>query len=185
MTAKDLVLHPRKAGGCFLHVYRILEGQLQLVHQTDIEDVPLAMCEFQGKLLVGVGKSLRLYDMGKRKLLKKCENKSFPVTIVRLQINGDRIYVGDMCESVHYVKYRRTDNMFSVFCDETVPRFITALTGKATSSHCIRFSFYPLISPSHSLHLFHPLIPSSHVTPCVVNMISTHLTKPFYEPKSP
>ena len=30
---------------------------------------------FQGKLVAGVGKALRLYDMGKKKLLRKVETK--------------------------------------------------------------------------------------------------------------
>ena len=30
---------------------------------------------FQGRLVAGVGKALRLYDMGKKKLLRKVENK--------------------------------------------------------------------------------------------------------------
>ena len=33
------------------------------------------MLAFQGRLLVGVGRFLRVYDMGKKKLLRKCENK--------------------------------------------------------------------------------------------------------------
>jgi splicing factor 3B subunit 3 len=121
-TAKDLVLHPRQAQSCSIHVYRILDGRLQLLHQTEVDDVPLSMSEFQGKLLVGVGKTLRLYELGKRKLLKKSENKCFPVAIVRIQCNGDRIYVGDICDSVHFVKYKRSENVLSVFCDDTTPR---------------------------------------------------------------
>jgi splicing factor 3B subunit 3 len=37
--------------------------------------VPLALMAFQGRLCAGVGKALRLYDMGKKKLLRKVENK--------------------------------------------------------------------------------------------------------------
>jgi hypothetical protein len=37
--------------------------------------VPLAVLGFQGRLVAGVGKALRLYDMGKKKLLRKVENK--------------------------------------------------------------------------------------------------------------
>ena len=35
----------------------------------------MALCQFQGRLLVGMGKILRIYDIGKRKMLRKCENK--------------------------------------------------------------------------------------------------------------
>lgn len=125
--AKNLTLHPRNVSAAYINTYRLLDGTLQLLHQTEIEDVPLAMCEFHGKLLIGIGKSLRLYDMGKRKLLRKCENRMFPSMIVRLQHQGDRIFVGDMCESVHFVKYHRRDNVLAIFADDTIPRFVTTL----------------------------------------------------------
>lgn len=122
-TAKNLSLQPKRYNACFLHVYRILDGgMLQHLHETEIEDVPLAMCEFQGKLLVGVGKCLRLYELGKRKLLRKAENKLLPSCIVRIQVMGDRIYVGDLTESVHFMKYRRDENLLVIFADDTLPR---------------------------------------------------------------
>lgn len=49
--------------------------EMELVHQTAVDEVPMAICSFQGRLLVGIGRMLRLYDMGKKKLLRKCENK--------------------------------------------------------------------------------------------------------------
>jgi splicing factor 3B subunit 3 len=43
--------------------------------QTETDDVPLAVMAFQGRLVAGVGKALRIYDIGKKKLLRKVENK--------------------------------------------------------------------------------------------------------------
>lgn len=43
--------------------------------QTETEDVPTALLAYQGRLIAGVGKALRLYEMGKKKLLRKCENR--------------------------------------------------------------------------------------------------------------
>ena len=127
-TAKDLTLHPRTHKGCFIHVYRLVENTLQLLHKTEIEEVPLALCEFRGKLLVGIGKTLRLYDCGKKKLLRKCQNELFPNMIAKITTYGDRIYVGDMCESVHFAKYKRLENAIVIFADDTLPRFTTSLT---------------------------------------------------------
>jgi splicing factor 3B subunit 3 len=121
-TAQDLVLHPRRAKQCYIHVYRLIENRLQLLHKTEVEDVPLAIIEFQGKLLVGVGKTLRLYELVKKKLLRKCENKLFPSSIVKITALGDRIYVGDMTESVHFAKYKRLENSLVIFADDTFPR---------------------------------------------------------------
>ena len=43
--------------------------------QTETDDVPTALLAFQGRLCAGVGKALRLYDIGKKKLLRKVEVK--------------------------------------------------------------------------------------------------------------
>lgn len=48
---------------------------LELVHRTEVEDIPTALCPYNGRVLVGVGRLLRIYDLGKKKLLRKCENK--------------------------------------------------------------------------------------------------------------
>jgi hypothetical protein len=48
---------------------------LDLVHKTAVDEVPSAIAPFQGRILVGVGCMLHLYDMGRKKLLRKCENK--------------------------------------------------------------------------------------------------------------
>ncbi|KAF0774757.1 hypothetical protein AaE_001542, partial [Aphanomyces astaci] len=79
-----------------LRVYRLVEGaSLVLVHTTELDGIPYAMCEFQGRLLVSVGKILRIYDLGKKKMLRKCENRNFPSTIVKLTTAGARIYASD------------------------------------------------------------------------------------------
>ncbi len=48
------------------------------VKQTETDDVPLSVMAFQGRLVAGVGKALRIYDIGKKKLLRKVENKVTP-----------------------------------------------------------------------------------------------------------
>ncbi|BAT93596.1 hypothetical protein LR48_Vigan02g268000 [Vigna angularis] len=128
-TAKGLQFLPKRtvtAG--FIHIYRFVEDgrSLELLHKTQVEGVPLALCQFQGRLLAGIGPVLRLYDLGKRRLLRKCENKLFPNTIVSIQAYRDRIYVGDVQESFHYCKYRRDENQLYIFSDDCVPRWLTA-----------------------------------------------------------
>lgn len=60
---------------------------LDLVHKTAVDEVPSAIAPFQGRILVGVGRMLRLYDMGRKKLLRKCENK----------VKGHELYVVSFC----------------------------------------------------------------------------------------
>ncbi|CAK8574337.1 unnamed protein product [Lathyrus sativus] len=128
-TAKGLQFTPKRSlAAGFIHIYRFLEDgrSLELLHKTQVEGVPLALSQFQGRLLAGIGPVLRLYDLGKRRLLRKCENKLFPNTIVSIQTYRDRIYVGDIQESFHYCKYRRDENQLYIFADDCVPRWLTA-----------------------------------------------------------
>jgi splicing factor 3B subunit 3 len=129
-VARDLVLYPQKNSGGYLNVYKFNEEgtKIELLHQTELEDVPTALCEFQGRLLVGMGKYLRVYDLGKKKLLKKSENKSFPNKIISISHSGKRIYVGDIAESFHFVKFKEDEQFLSIFADNTVPRWLTAST---------------------------------------------------------
>lgn len=149
--ASDMTLHPRQARECSLHLYRVLatdvpldaEGnaiadgsatapastkrvyKLQLLHKTPVEDVPYALAPFMGRLLVGIGSTLRLFDLGKKRLLRKCEARGFPSTIQSIHTSLDRIFVGDQQDSIHVCKYRRAENDISIFADDVLPRQIT------------------------------------------------------------
>lgn len=76
-VARDLVLNPRSLTGGFIYLYQLEDGgeTLNLLHKTPVEDVPGAIASFQGRVLIGVGRHLRIYDIGKKKMLRKCENK--------------------------------------------------------------------------------------------------------------
>jgi splicing factor 3B subunit 3 len=100
-TAKGLQFWPKRSLVTgFIHIYKFVDDgkSLELLHKTQVEGVPLALCQFQGRLLAGIGSVLRLYDLGKKRLLRKCENKLFPNTIVSIHTYRDRIYVGDIQE---------------------------------------------------------------------------------------
>jgi splicing factor 3B subunit 3 len=93
-TAADTFLSPRSCRSGYLRTYKFTENGtgLEFLHKvslfsssqvacanfwakTETDDVPLAVMGFQGRLVAGVGKSLRIYDIGKKKLLRKVENK--------------------------------------------------------------------------------------------------------------
>ena len=58
-------------------------------------DTPGALVSFKGRLLAGVGNMLRIYELGKKKLLRKCEHRKLPTHISTLSTLGDRIFAGD------------------------------------------------------------------------------------------
>ncbi|KAJ1550181.1 Splicing factor 3B subunit 3, partial [Cladochytrium tenue] len=120
-------LAPRSCARGFLRTYRLTPSlELELLHATELDDAPLAMCPFHGRLLVAVGSALRIYDIGKKKLLRKLEAKGFPNLIVNIHTQGNRIVVADVQESLHYAVYVASENRITVFADDTAGRFVTA-----------------------------------------------------------
>jgi splicing factor 3B subunit 3 len=91
-TVANMTLQPLRQSASYIILYRVINGErLQLLHRTAVDDGPvLSLAHFQGRLLVGIGKSLKLYEMGKRQLLRKCELRGLPTYVKTLQTAGDR-----------------------------------------------------------------------------------------------
>ncbi|KAK0476741.1 CPSF A subunit region-domain-containing protein [Armillaria novae-zelandiae] len=128
-TAADTIVSPRSCTSGYFRTYKFTDdgAGLQLLHKTETDDVPLALMAFQGRLVAGVGKALRIYDIGKKKLLRKVENKSFASPIISLNTQGSRIIVGEMQESVSFAAYKAPENRLLVFADDSQPRWISAV----------------------------------------------------------
>jgi splicing factor 3B subunit 3 len=154
-TATALSLSPRRAISTALRTYRVClvddggeaamdEGgsaapaaaspgsrwTLQLEHVTPIDDalIPGALIPFAGRVLVGAGNKLCLFDLGQKKLLRKCELPGLPSFVTCLASSLDRVFVGDAAESIIVVRYRRAENAFVIFADEPISRWCTAIT---------------------------------------------------------
>eukprot|EP01025_Chloroclados_australasicus_P032349 TRINITY_DN3279_c1_g1_i8.p1 TRINITY_DN3279_c1_g1~~TRINITY_DN3279_c1_g1_i8.p1 ORF type:complete len:556 (-),score=86.09 TRINITY_DN3279_c1_g1_i8:188-1855(-) len=126
-TAQGLRFCPREAEGGYIRLYRFVDRgrRLQILHKTPVDGIPGALCGFQGRLLAGVGKSLSLLECGKKKLLRKCEYRKMANFVKSLHAMGDRVYVGDIQESFHYLKYKRQENQLYIYADDCAPRWIT------------------------------------------------------------
>lgn len=129
-TGKDMIVNPRSFTEGYLHVYRFKDGgrELEFIHKTKIEEPPLALLPFQGRLLVGAGKSLRIYDLGMRQMLRKSQADVAPQQIVSLDTQGSRIVVGDVQQGITYVAYKPTSNKLIPFVDDTIARWTTCTT---------------------------------------------------------
>mmetsp|Transcript_10419 Transcript_10419/g.21430 ORF Transcript_10419/g.21430 Transcript_10419/m.21430 type:complete len:1222 (+) Transcript_10419:121-3786(+) len=126
-VSKALQFRPVKAEEHYVNIYRVTNNRLSLMHSTKVGGVVLSMTQFQNKLLVGVGGMLRLYDVGKKQLLRKCE-KSVSKTIVKcVACAGDRIYVGDMSNSVQILKFDPERQIMNLVCEDTMPRSIVSM----------------------------------------------------------
>lgn len=123
-TVTGMTMNPLTQSTSHVVLYRVVNGdRLQLLHRTTVEDGPvLALAHFQGRLLVGIGKTLRLYEMGKRQLLRKCELRGLPTFVKTLQAAGDRAYFGDMLRSLHIIRYEPTANRLVLIANDSSPR---------------------------------------------------------------
>ena len=129
-TGKDMIVNPRSFSCGFIHVYRFQEDgkELEFIHKTKVEEPPLALLAFQGRLLAGVGRDLRIYDLGMKQLLRKAQAQVVPHLVVGLQTQGSRIIVSDVQESIIYVVYKFQENMLIPFVDDVIARWTTCST---------------------------------------------------------
>ena len=83
--------------------------------------------------------------MGRKKLLRKCENKHIPHLVVDTKTVGERIICSDVQESVHFVKYKkRSENQLVVFADKT-PRWVTTTCSLDYSTTAVADKFGNLV----------------------------------------
>lgn len=129
-TGKDMVVSPRKFSEGYIHAYKFSEDgkQLTFLHKTKVEEPPTAMIPFQGRLLVGIGKVLRIYDLGLKQMLRKAQGEVSDKLIVSLQTQGSRIVVGDVEEGVTFVVYKPEVNKLLPFADDIIKRWTTCTT---------------------------------------------------------
>ncbi|KAF8735319.1 Cytochrome P450, partial [Rhizoctonia solani] len=82
-TVRDTRIVPRQYATGYLRTYKSLDAgkRLELFHQTEVDDVLLALLGIKGRLCAGVGKALSIDEMSKKKLLRKCENNASHYTI--------------------------------------------------------------------------------------------------------
>lgn len=190
-TGKDMVLNPRQFSEGYIHVYRFQEQgrELEFIHKTRIEEPPLALLPFQGRLLAGIGTTLRIYDLGLRQLLRKSQANVTPNLIVSLQAQSNRIVVGDVQQGVTYVVYKPETNNLISFASDTIPRWVTSTTiidyesiaggdkfGNVWILRCPEKVSLEADEPGSEVHLTHAR-PYLHATPQRLDLMAHFYTQ--------
>ncbi|KUI59851.1 Pre-mRNA-splicing factor rse1 [Cytospora mali] len=178
-TGKDMVLNPRQFSEGYIHVYRFQEDgrELEFIHKTKVEEPPMALMPFQGRLLAGIGKTLRIYDLGLRQLLRKSQAEVSPQLIVSLEAQNNRIVVGDVQQGITYVVYKPETNKLIPFVSDTISRWVTSTTmvdyesvagsdkfGNVWILRCPEKASLEADEPGSEVHLTHAR-PYLHATP--------------------
>jgi splicing factor 3B subunit 3 len=129
-TGKDMVTVPRQFSEGYIHVYRFEDDgrRIEFIHKTKVDEPPTAIMAFQGRVAVGVGSSLRIYDLGLRQMLRKAQADVVPNVITSLNTQGHRIIVGDVQQGVTFVVYKQESNKLIPFANDTIARWMTCTT---------------------------------------------------------
>ncbi|EKE39583.1 hypothetical protein ENUP19_0055G0074 [Entamoeba nuttalli] len=121
------VKHYKKMKGeCWINVYNL--KTFKLIHKTPVEDICHALTSCGERLLAGIGTTLRLYDLGKQILIRKCELDGFPSIINSLEVIGDKIVVGTVATGFIYVNYDSDANILSITEKDRIWHSLTAST---------------------------------------------------------
>ncbi|KAH8742188.1 spliceosome factor [Cryptosporidium ryanae] len=113
--------------GAAIKVYRYDSNyNFELVHSTPVDGAVTAMTGWRGRLIVGIGKNLRVYSLGKKKLLRKSEYRDIPEFLCWIKVANDRIYAGDVASGILVFKYNQLSNQFSIIAKEPFSRWITS-----------------------------------------------------------
>jgi splicing factor 3B subunit 3 len=78
------------------------------------------------KVLAGVGNCLRLYDIGKKRILKKAEVKNLSSTVNTIKTWGQRIFATEINDSFHMYKYKPHEQTFFDIADDVLNRYVTS-----------------------------------------------------------
>ncbi|KAF2104355.1 pre-mRNA-splicing factor rse1 [Rhizodiscina lignyota] len=127
-TGVQMTASPPSDKGGYIHLFRFVdEGRkLEWMHKSKTEAPPRVLQAFQGRLLVGMGRDLRIYDFGVKQLLRKTQAMNVvPNLIVGLATQGFRIVCADIQESVMYCVYKYQENSIVKFCDDSIARWNT------------------------------------------------------------
>lgn len=134
--SKDAVKPPV---GNELRVFRVdaRRQKLEFVHRTPLDDGEensvTAIVAFRDLVLVGAGRTLRAYKLGKKQLLRRGELRHAAQNkIAALCVSGgDRVFVGDVQDSVTVIRFTpdppNGGGRFALLARDSVPRWTTAM----------------------------------------------------------
>ncbi|KAH8583415.1 splicing factor 3b [Cryptosporidium sp. chipmunk genotype I] len=113
--------------GATIKIYKYDSNyNFELVHVTPVENAATAITGWRGRLLVGINKTLRVYSLGKKRLLRKSEFRSIPQGLTWIKVVNDRIFAGDISNGVLVFKFNNASNQFILVAKDPMSRWLTS-----------------------------------------------------------
>jgi DNA damage-binding protein 1 len=107
-------------------VFRLSENKLNQICEREIKGAPYCMQNFNGKLLVSISNSLKLFEL-KDNQLNALASYSDNVFIIHLKCKNDFILTGDMMKSCAVLTYRHDSNTFELVARDHSPVWLSSI----------------------------------------------------------
>ncbi|VDO14796.1 unnamed protein product [Rodentolepis nana] len=100
--------------------------ELQQIGIFEVLGSPNIIRDFNGRLVAGIGSSVRIYNFSENKLTQESVNNENIVTLY-LRTHKDYILVGDIMRSCTLLKFKAEQSSLEVIARHNCPRYISAL----------------------------------------------------------
>jgi len=84
---------------------------------------------------------MRLFEVGRKKLLLKAEVANLPSSVNQIRCVGKKIYVTGVGESFHLFRYIPEEHTFYDIAEDQLPKFITAMNVIDSETVCAADKF--------------------------------------------
>lgn len=107
-------------------VFKYAEGKLVQICEKEIKGAPYCMQSFNGKLLVSVSNSLKLFELNDNQLTQVA-SYSDNIFIILLKCKNDFILIGDLTKSCAILTYRADGKYFELVARDFQPAWLSSL----------------------------------------------------------
>ena len=109
-----------------LIVFKYMENKMLQVSEREVKGAPFCMTAYNGKLLVGINNSLKLYEFAENQL-SPLGTYADNVFIVHLKCKNDFILIGDMMKSCAVLTFRPETNTFEPVARDHSPAWLQSI----------------------------------------------------------
>lgn len=107
-------------------LFKYGDNKLLQVHEKELKGAPYCLQNYNGKLLVSISNSIKLFEF-KEGQLNQVASYSDNVFIIHMKCKNDFILVGDMMKSCSILTYRPETNTFELVAKDHSPIWLSSI----------------------------------------------------------
>ncbi|ELP87246.1 splicing factor 3B subunit, putative [Entamoeba invadens IP1] len=120
--AEKYTSRPIKFTNSSIAVYKVNVDNIQYLYTTQTEYPVRSMAVYGGRVLCGINRQLRMYEIGKKQLLRKAELRQLASEISDIHVINNKIQLVGISDGISFVRFNQTKQEFDIYAD-TLPRW--------------------------------------------------------------